>query len=86
VGLIRPIDAAARPNAIVPDDNRSPLFGGAAGVRRGLKTFEETGVRLGMHTFGWTVAGRQPGLGSGTWSLGEYLGMAGVDTQTLSFI
>ena len=52
-----------------------------------FKTFEETGVCLGMHTFpaGPWPAGSNAGPGKLV-SPGEYLGMAGVDTQTLSFI
>ena len=91
VGLIRPIDArGAYPNNIVPDDDPFAAFFGGGGevFDEVFKTFEETGVCLGMHTFPagpWPSGSR--GSGPGTLvSPGEYLGMAGVDTQTLSFI
>lgn len=94
VGLVRPIDArGAYPNAVVPDDNPfAALFGGGGGPAEVFdevfRTFEETGVCLGMHTFPagpWPVGSRTAGPGTLV-SPGEYLGRAGVDTQTLSFV
>ena len=91
VGLIRPIDArGAYPNTIVPDDNPfAELFGGGGEVfDEVFRTFEETGVCLGMHTFPagpWPAGSRTAGPGTLV-SPGEYLGRAGIDTQTLSFI
>ena len=69
VGLIRPIDArGAYPNAIVPDDNPFAAFFGGGGevFDEVFKTFEETGVCLGMHTFPagpWPAGSRGSGPG-----------------------
>jgi len=84
VGLIRPIDArGAYPN----DIGRVMADGSAdAGPMDVLfRTFEDTGVMLGMHTFPAGVLGRTafPGALS---SPGELVNHAGADSQTLSFI
>jgi predicted TIM-barrel fold metal-dependent hydrolase len=97
VALIRPIDARGRyPNYIFPN-----LTGGAptATMDRVLRTFEETGLVLGMHTFPALNpeaghAMRQPVPPVPMTSPGEIVGRAGematggrmVDVQTLSFI
>jgi len=84
VGLMRPIDArGAYPNDIgrVMASGREdkgpmdPLF----------RTFEDTGVVLGMHTFPASVVGRTAFAGALS-SPGELVNHAGVDSQTLSFI
>ena len=80
VGLIRPIDAQAKyPNEAAP----SMMANGAYDVV--FKTFEETGMVLGMHTF---PAPNYPHpLGPDYLaSPGELFNRAGVDSQTFSFI
>jgi len=97
VALVRPIDAHGRyPNYIFPG-----AVSGAptATMDRVFRTFEETGIVLGMHTF----PSLNPELGAqarlpvppvNTTSPGELLGRAGemhtggrmVDVQTMSFI
>jgi predicted TIM-barrel fold metal-dependent hydrolase len=97
VALIRPIDARGRyPNYIFPG-----FTGGAptSTLDRVFRTFEETGIVLGMHTFpalnpesGTQL--RQPVPGIPVTSPGELIGRAGemasggrmVDVQTLSFV
>ncbi len=97
VGLIRPIDAKGRyPNYIFPS------FTGGAPTNtfdRVLRTFEETGVVLGMHTFPAMnpelgIELRKPVPSVNVTSPGELIGRAGqaanggrmVDVQTMSFI
>ena len=95
--LIRPIDARGRyPSFIFPS-----FTGGTptATMDRVFRTFEETGLVLGMHTFPATnpdlgAAARLPTPPANMMSPGELLGRAGemltggrmVDIQTLSFV
>ena len=85
VGLIRPIDARGEyPNNI--ESGGFPGFGrGVASMDLVFRTFEETGVCLGMHSFPAGVPGRTAGPGMLS-SPGQFVGMAGADSQTLSFI
>ncbi len=85
VALIRPIDARGEyPNDIGRGGFRG--FGqGAATMDLVFRTFEETGVCLGMHTFPAGVPGRTAGPGMLA-SPGQFVDMAGADSQTLSFI
>jgi predicted TIM-barrel fold metal-dependent hydrolase len=82
VALIRPIDA----RGAYPNDIGSVWDGGAPGPMDELfRTFEETGVVLGMHTFPASVQGRTAGPGLLA-SPGQLVNHAGADSQALSFI
>lgn len=87
VALIRPFDAAGRyPNAL---GSAAAAFGIGGAVPKTLddlfRTFEETGVVLGMHTFPAHHPPRTAGPGMLA-SPGELVAYAGADSQTLSFI
>ncbi len=85
VGLIRPIDARGMyPNDIGRGAGiRMAMGGGSQSMDAVFRALEETGVCLGMHTF--PGGGRNEGTGTLT-SPGGFVGMAGADSQTLSFI
>ena len=84
VGLVRPIDArGAYPNDIGRVMASGHEEKGPMDVL--FRTFEETGVLLGMHTFPAGVLGRTAFPGALT-SPGELVNHAGADSQTLSFI
>ena len=87
VGLIRPIDArGAYPNNV---GGGVGLLGGMGRAGSSLdvvfQALEETGVCLGMHTFPAGAPGRTAGPGM-LHSPGQYVGHAGANPQTLSFI
>ena len=80
--LIRPIDA----RGAYPNDIGAVWDGGGPGPMDELfRTFEETGVVLGMHTFPAGVQGRTAGPGLLA-SPGQLVNHAGADSQALSFI
>jgi len=82
VALIRPIDA----RGAYPNDIGSAWAGGEPGpMDEVFRTFEETGVVLGMHTFPASVQGRTAGPGLLA-SPGQLVNHAGADSQALSFI
>ena len=87
VALIRPFDAAGRyPNDLGLGQAAFGLGGPQAATLDGLfRTFEETGVVLGMHTFPAHHPPRTAGPGLLA-SPGELVAYTGADSQTLSFI
>ncbi len=87
VALIRPIDAQGK----YPNDLGSGLAMGPMARFMGpnwdatFRTFEETGIVCGMHTF--PAPGRSSPLGANfVTSPGDLVTLAGVDSQTFSFI
>ena len=86
VGLVRPIDAQGRyPNDVgVPSEVLQP--GAArAGFDLLFRSFEETGLVLGMHAFPASRPQRTAGPGLLA-SPGELALQAGIDSQTVSFV
>ena len=81
VGLIRPIDAQAK----YPNEIRRAMLQGGGDYDEVFRTFEETGMVLGMHTFP-APSFPHPLGDEYLASPGELFTRAGTDSQTFSFI